>query len=166
MVIDTSAILAILFDEPERRAFNEAIEAAETRVLSAATFVEVSIVIESRHGAEGLRDLDIFLERAGIELAAVDSEQAHVARRGFSRFGKGRHRAGLNYGDCFSYALATVLGEPLLYKGDDFRHTDITAFVSAGERKEDLSQRPAADLGDSAASLLEQERQQREKDLT
>ncbi|HEX5715146.1 MAG TPA: type II toxin-antitoxin system VapC family toxin [Thermoanaerobaculia bacterium] len=129
MVIDTSALLAILFDEPERRAFNEAIDAAESRVMSAATFVELSIVIESRVGAEGLRDLDLFIERAGIELAAVDVEQAHAARRAFSRFGKGRHRAGLNYGDCFSYALATVLGEPLLYKGDDFPHTDVTPFV-------------------------------------
>jgi ribonuclease VapC len=129
MVIDTSALLAILFDEPERRAFNEAIDAAESRVMSAATFVELSIVIESRVGAEGLRDLDLFIERAGIELATVDAEQAHAARRAFSRFGKGRHRAGLNYGDCFSYALATVLGEPLLYKGDDFPHTDVTPFV-------------------------------------
>lgn len=129
MVIDTSALLAILLDEPERRAFNEAIDAAESRVMSAATFVEVSIVIESRYGAEGLRDLDLFIERAGIELAAVDAEQAHAARRAFSRFGKGRHRAGLNYGDCFPYALATVLGEPLLYKGDDFPHTDVAPFV-------------------------------------
>ena len=129
MVVDTSALLAILLDEPERRAFNEAIDAAESRVMSAATFVEVSIVIESRFGAEGLRDLDLFIERAGIELAAVDAEQAHAARRAFSRFGKGRHRAGLNYGDCFPYALATVLGEPLLYKGDDFPHTDVVPFV-------------------------------------
>lgn len=129
MVIDTSAILAILLDEPERRQFNEAIEAAESRVMSAAIFVEASIVIETRFGAEGLRDLDLFLERAGIEIVAVDSEQAHAARRAYSRFGKGRHRAGLNYGDCFSYALAMVLGEPLLYKGEDFRLTEITPFV-------------------------------------
>jgi ribonuclease VapC len=80
MVLDTSAILAILLDEPERRAFNEAIEAAESRALSAATFIEVSVVIESRHGAEGLRDLDLFLERAGVELMVVDPEKAHVAR--------------------------------------------------------------------------------------
>ena len=125
MVIDSSALLAILGDEPERHKFNEAIEAAETRVMSAATFVETSIVIESRYGAEGLRDLDQFIERAGIQITAVDSGQAHAARQAFSRFGKGRHKAGLNYGDCFSYALATVLGEPLLYKGDDFRRTDI-----------------------------------------
>jgi ribonuclease VapC len=129
MVIDTSALLAILLDEPERRAFNEALEAAESRTMSTATFVEVSIVLESRFGAEGLRDLDLFIERAGIALVSVDTEQAQAARRAFSRFGKGRHPAGLNYGDCFSYALAAVLGEPLLYKGDDFRQTDIAQFV-------------------------------------
>ena len=130
MVIDSSALLAILRDEPERRAFNEAIEAAETRVMSAATLVEVSIVIESRFGPEGLRDLDLFIEQAGIEIAAVDTEQAYAARRAFSQFGKGRHEAGLNYGDCFSYALAKVLGESLLYKGEDFRQTDVTPAVS------------------------------------
>jgi ribonuclease VapC len=129
MVIDSSALVAILLNEPERRRFNEAIEAAETRVMSAATFVETSIIIESRFGAEGLRDLDLFIERAHIEIAAVDAEQAHVARRAFSMFGKGRHQAGLNYGDCFSYALARVLGEPLLYKGGDFGQTDLTPFV-------------------------------------
>jgi ribonuclease VapC len=129
MVIDTSAILAILLDEPERQRFNEAIEAAESRLLSAATFVEVSIVIEARFGAEGLRDLDLFIDRAGIKLVAVDSTQAHAARRAFSRFGKGRHLAGLNYGDCFSYALATTLGEPLLFKGEDFPRTDVAPFV-------------------------------------
>ncbi|HKH48946.1 MAG TPA: type II toxin-antitoxin system VapC family toxin [Thermoanaerobaculia bacterium] len=129
MVIDTSALVAILFDEPERRSFNEAIEAAESRALSTANFVEISMVLESRLGAEGLRDLDLFIERAGIKLVAVDSEQAHMARRAFSQFGKGRHPAGLNYGDCFAYALATVLGEPLLFKGDDFSKTDITPFT-------------------------------------
>ena len=83
------------------------------------------MVIEGKRGAEGLRDLDLFLNAAGIDLVAVDSEQAHVARRAFSLFGEGRHRAGLNYGDCFSYALAMVVGEPLLFKGDDFGHTDV-----------------------------------------
>jgi ribonuclease VapC len=130
MVIDSSALLAILEDEPERRTFNEAIEAAETRVMSAATFVEVSIVIESRFGPEGLRDLDLFIERAGIEITAVDTEQAYAARGAFGRYGKGRHSAGLNYGDCFSYALAKVLGEPLLYKGEDFGQTDVTPAVA------------------------------------
>jgi ribonuclease VapC len=125
MVIDTSALVAILRNEPERPMFIEAIEATDSRRLSTATFVEISMVIEATRGAEGLRDLDLFLTTAGIDLVAVDSEQAHMARRAFSRFGKGRHRAGLNYGDCFSYALAMVVGEPLLFKGDDFGHTDV-----------------------------------------
>jgi len=127
MVIDTSALLAILQDEPERRAFNEAIEAADSRCLSTATWVETSIIVESRYGAEGLRDLDLLISKASIDLVPVDVEQAHIARLAFSRFGKGRHPAGLNYGDCFSYALATALGEPLLYKGGDFARTDIAA---------------------------------------
>jgi len=126
MVIDTSALLAILQDEPERRTFIEAIEAAASRAMSLAILVEVSIVIEVRYGAEGLRDLDLFLDRAEIELVPVDLEQAQAARRAFSSFGKGRSPAGLNYGDCFAYALARVLGEPLLCKGDDFRRTDLT----------------------------------------
>ena len=125
MIIDTSALVAILGGEPERRTFIEAIEATDSRRMSAATFVESSLVVESLYGAEGVRDLDLFLNTAGIDIVAVDSEQAHVARRAFSLFGKGRHRAGLNYGDCFSYALAMVVAEPLLFKGDDFGHTDV-----------------------------------------
>ena len=125
MVIDTSALVAILQNEPERRAFNEAIEAADVRRMSTASLVEISIVVESRYGSAGLRDLDRFLDQAGIECIPVDVKQAREARRAFSLFGKGRHPAGLNYGDCFSYALARVLGEPLLFKGDDFAQTDI-----------------------------------------
>jgi ribonuclease VapC len=132
IVIDTSAVLAILQDEPERRAFNEAIEAAERRVMSTATLVETSIVIEARYGADGLRDLDLFVAKADIELASVDVEQAHAARRAFTEFGRGRHPAGLNYGDCFAYALAKVLQAPLLYKGADFAATDVGS-ASAGE---------------------------------
>ena len=127
MVIDTSALMAILQDEPERRRFNEAIEEAESRLISTATFVEVSIVVEARFGAEGLRLLDVLLERAGVELRPVDAEQARMARLAFSQFGRGRHAAGLNFGDCFSYALAQVLGEPLLFKGADFGRTDVAA---------------------------------------
>jgi ribonuclease VapC len=127
MVIDTSALLAILNDEPERRGFNEAIEAAESVSLSAATFVETSIVIEARFGAEGVRDLDHFLSLSSIQVRAVDADQAYVARRAFTEFGKGRHPAGLNFGDCFSYALARVRGERLLFKGNDFTQTDIDA---------------------------------------
>jgi ribonuclease VapC len=125
MVVDTSALLAILQGEPERRAFIAAIQDAESCSLSTASLVETSIVIEARYGAEGTRDLDLFVKRAGFQLVPVDVEQADVARRGFSRFGKGRHRAGLNFGDCFAYALAMSLGESLLYKGDDFGHTDL-----------------------------------------
>lgn len=125
MVIDTSAILAILQREPERRRFLEAIEAADSARMSVASFVESSIVIESRYGAEGLHDLDRFISRANIELISVDGEQGQLARSAFSRFGKGRHRAGLNYGDCFSYAASISQAEPLLSKGDDFIHTDV-----------------------------------------
>jgi len=132
MVIDTSAILAILQNEPERRAFNEAIEAADSLVMSVASFVEASIVVEVRYGPEGLRDLDLFLDRSGIELAPVDMVQAREARLAFSRFGKGRHSAGLNYGDCFAYALARVRREPLLFKGDDFSQTDAEPFSPPG----------------------------------
>jgi ribonuclease VapC len=130
MVVDTSAVLAILQDEPERRSFNEALESADARLMSVATFVETSILVESRYGAEGLRDLDRLVERAGIELIAVDADHARVAREAWSRFGKGRHAAALNFGDCFSYALARVLGEPLLYKGGDFSQTDVRPFAS------------------------------------
>lgn len=125
MVIDSSALLAIMLNEPERRQYLEAIVAAERRLMSAAAFVETSIVVETRYGADGLRDLDLFLNKAEIEVIAVANEQALAARRAYSQFGKGRHRAALNFGDCFSYALAVAVDEPLLYKGDDFVHTDV-----------------------------------------
>jgi ribonuclease VapC len=127
MVIDRSALLAILRDEPERQQFNRAIEDSGSRMMSLATWVETAIVIDARYGAPGLAGLDLFVERARIELVPLDREQAMVARGAFSRYGKGRHPAGLNYGDCFSYALATVLGEPLLYKGGDFGKTDVAS---------------------------------------
>jgi ribonuclease VapC len=125
VVLDTSALLAILFDEPERRAFTESIEAADACLMSAATYVEASIVIEARFGTAGLHDLDRLLERAAVTVEPVDATQAREARRAWSRFGKGRHEAGLNLGDCFSYALAATRGRPLLFKGDDFGRTDI-----------------------------------------
>jgi ribonuclease VapC len=125
MVIDTSAVIAILQNEPERRTFNEAIEGAEARSLSVASFVETSLIVESRYGSEGMRDLDLFINKAQIELIAVDVEQAHLARQAFRQFGKGRHAAGLNFGDCFSYALARSLSDSLLYKGSDFGKCDV-----------------------------------------
>ena len=130
MVIDTSVLLAILQDEPERRAFAEAIESAGSCSMSVANLLETSLVIESRFGAEGSRDLDQLVEKARIELVPVDLEQLRIARRAFSRFGKGSHSAALNFGDCFAYALARSLGEPLLFKGDDFARTDLEAVGS------------------------------------
>lgn len=125
MLIDTSATMAILRDEPERPEFIRLLEAAPVRHMSTATFVETSVVIPGRRGAEGLQDLDDFLQRYRIELIPLDRAQALIAREAFRRFGKGRHPAALNFGDCFSYALARHLGEPLLCKGADFPQTDI-----------------------------------------
>ncbi len=127
MVIDSSALLAILEGEPERGAFIAAIESAENRLVSAATFLETSIVVEARRGAGGLHHLDQFIELAGIELVPFDRDQALQARRAFSRYGKGRHPAGLNFGDCLTYGLAKVRDETVLFKGDDFSRTDIAA---------------------------------------
>ena len=125
MVIDTSALIAILQDEPERRSFNLAIEAAEIRLLSSASLVEASLVIETRFGPDGVRDLDLFLAKAGVSIESVDADQAYIARQAFKHYGKGRHPAGLNSGDCFTYALARSSGEPLLFKGYDFSQTDL-----------------------------------------
>ncbi len=131
MVIDTSALVAILTGEPEQAAFIDAIDRAEVRRVSAATHVEASIVISVRHGPAGLHDFDRLLDRAGFEIVPVDAEQALAARSAFQRFGKGRHPAALNYGDCFSYALAATRGEPLLFKGNDFGLTDVPQWKPA-----------------------------------
>lgn len=125
MVIDSSVLLAILQDEPERRALVEVIESADRRCLSVVNLVEASIVLETRRGPAAGRLLDTLVERAGIEVVGVDLEQGALARRAFARYGKGRHAAGLNFGDCFAYALAQALGEALLFKGNDFSQTDV-----------------------------------------
>jgi len=127
MVIETSALVAMLTNEPEAQRFEAAVEADPVRLMSAASYLEAAIVVEQRFGEPGGRELDLWLHRAGVDLVGVDAEQADVARSAYRRFGKGRNRAGLNYGDCFAYALAKVSGEPLLYKGDDFSHTDVSA---------------------------------------
>lgn len=127
MVIDTSAIVAIALDEPEARAFEERIADDPVRMISAATLLETAMVIETRLGARGGGELDLWLHKAQVEIVAVDAELAEIARRAWRRFGKGRHPAGLNFGDCFSYALATLTQEPLLFKGSDFAETDIRA---------------------------------------
>ncbi|MDZ7792739.1 MAG: type II toxin-antitoxin system VapC family toxin [Spirochaetia bacterium] len=125
MVIDTSAVLAVLQNESERDTFLRFIVDAPIRRMSAASYVEAGIVLESRFGSAGTHQLILFMSRAEIQVEQVDLEQAEIALYAYRRFGKGRHTAGLNYGDCFSYALATVKEEPLLYKGSDFPETDI-----------------------------------------
>jgi ribonuclease VapC len=125
MVLDTSALLAILLAEPEIEAFSGAIEADPIRWLSAASWVEASVVMEARFGAAGLGELDSLIREAEIELIPFDSRQAALAREAYSLYGKGRHPAGLNLGDCFSYALAKAMGQSLLFKGKDFPQTDM-----------------------------------------
>jgi len=129
MVIDTSALLAILLDEADSTAIRDAIERDPMRLMSTASYLEASMVVETRFGEPGGRELDLLLHVAQVELVPVDREQAEVAREGFRRFGKGRHRAGLNFGDCFSYALARVSGEAMLFKGEDFVHTDVESVL-------------------------------------
>ena len=125
MVVDTSALIAILSGEAERHEFIALIAAAAARMVSAATVLEAGIVIEARKGEYAGRELDLFLHRAGFEIVAVDAAQVEIARAAFRRFGKGRHPAGLNYGDCLSYALARSRGERLLFKGEAFVRTDV-----------------------------------------
>ena len=127
MVIDTSAIVAIAFNEPEAEAFEAKIVDAPRRYMSAASVLELAMVIEARLGEAGSAELDLWLHKAGVEIVPVDTDQVAIARRAWRNYGKGRHPAGLNYGDCFSYALAKTREEPLLFKGDDFSRTDIEA---------------------------------------
>lgn len=127
MVLDTSALMAILGLEPEAERLAVAIEADPIRLVSAATLIEVGVVVEARYGADGGRELDLLVAKAGIHVEALTHEHARVAREAWRRFGKGRHAASLNLGDCFSYALAKVSGEPLLFKGTDFTQTDVLA---------------------------------------
>lgn len=125
MIIDTSAMIAILYREPEAEAFAQLIHDADACRISVANYVEMAVVIESQLGAEGMRQAEAFFRRAGIVIEPVTVEHGELARQAFVDFGRGRHKAGLNYGDCFSYALAKATGEPLLFKGDDFGQTDI-----------------------------------------
>jgi ribonuclease VapC len=127
VVIDTSALLAILFAENDAERFEEAIAADSVRLISAATVLETAIVVETRLGEAGGREFDLLLHKADIDIVAVIVDQVDLARQAYRRFGKGRHSAGLNFGDCFSYALSKTSGEPLLFKGDDFARTDVEA---------------------------------------
>jgi ribonuclease VapC len=125
MVIDTSALLAIFLGEPERKAFLDSIFQAETRMISAANVLETGIVLEARRGESAGREFDLFVVRTNLQIISLDSEQVEIARSAWRKYGKGRHPAGLNFGDCFAYALAKFTGEPLLAKGDDFAATDV-----------------------------------------
>jgi len=126
LIVDTSAVIAILRTEPEAAAFVEAIEAADAVRISAASYVEMGAVVDSLRNPSESRRFDEFLREAEVQLEPVSSEQAYLARAAYRDFGKGSsHPARLNYGDCFAYALAKARREPLLYKGGDFALTDI-----------------------------------------
>ena len=127
-----------MLNEADAADIAQAIESNSQRLLSAANLLEASIVIENRKGEAGGRELDLLIYRAAIEIVAVDQEQAQLARIAWQRFGKGRHPAGLNYGDCFAYALARTRQLPLLFQGDDFSRTDIdiVPLLSAPTRPE------------------------------
>lgn len=127
MIVDTSAIIAILFNEPDAKKYALAISTASPCRISAATYVEAAVVVEAQTRENGSRQFDAFFRRAGITIEPVTEEHALAARQAYSDFGKGRHAAGLNFGDCFAYALAKVTREPLLFKGSDFRKTDVEA---------------------------------------
>jgi len=129
VVIDTSAILAILFDEPEAEAFSIAVQQESVRLVSAATVLESALVLQKRSGDKAPQVLDRVIRELPVEIRGVDLEQLKWARYALETYGRGRHPARLNFGDCFSYALAKATGEPLLFKGNDFSRTDLTAVI-------------------------------------
>jgi ribonuclease VapC len=131
MVVDTSALMAILLAEPEAEAVLAALQASQVKLISTATLVEAKIVVARALGEPGLQHLDLFLQKAEIDPVPLHLEHVHWALRGWRQFGKGRHRAALNLGDCFSYALAMATSEPLLFKGDDFGLTDVAIALQA-----------------------------------
>lgn len=128
MILDTSAIIAILRNEPDASRFTEAIQAGETRIVSAATYLEAAIIVDSNRDPVLSRRLDELIEQANVSIESVTEAQARIARDAYRDFGRGSgHPARLNFGDCFAYALAKATGEPLLFKGSDFAHTDIAS---------------------------------------
>ena len=127
MILDTSALVAILYKEPEAAAFAQLIHDADVCRMSVANYVELAMVVESQLGSEAMQQAQAFFRRAAIAIEPVTIDHGELARQAFLDFGKGRHKAGLNFGDCFSYALAKATGEPLLFKGNDFSQTDIEA---------------------------------------
>lgn len=140
MVVDTSAVLAILFEEPETTAYAQSIENDPAPLISAASVFEAGIVLIRRHGPEARHDLQDLIEQGGMQIEPVTAEQAELALDAYQRFGKGRHSAALNFGDCFAYALAKATGQPLLFKGTDFSQTDIEpVLLSRGEDEQTQS---------------------------
>ncbi len=137
MFLDSSALLAILNREADAQLFEDAILTVSPCRMSVANVLESSIAVESRGGAEAGRELDAFLKHAEVEPAPVTAEHVEAARQAWRRFGKGRHPAALTFGDCFAYALAQVAGEPLLFKGEDFVRTDVTAALPNSTRSLD-----------------------------
>lgn len=127
MVIDTSAVIAIVLNEREHEKFAEAIAGASTRLISAANLFEAALVMLNRSGAAGEALVDDFVRDADVKIVDVTARQIGLARAAFRDYGKGRHAASLNFGDCFAYALSKATGEPLLFKGDDFARTDVAA---------------------------------------
>jgi ribonuclease VapC len=132
MVIDTSALIAVVTGEPSALAIEAAIDRDPRRMMAAASVLEASIVLEGRYGDAGTRELDLVIQRIPIEVLPFDGDQLEWARYAFRAYGKGRHRAALNFGDCFSYALSRLTGEPLLFTGDDFHRTDLAAVFPRG----------------------------------
>ena len=126
MVVDSSAVLAILLNEPERDEFVDALSAAAVRLMSSVNVLEAAVVVSSRKGPHGGRELDLLLHRAEIDVTPFTTDHLRLARDAYERYGKGRHPAGLNLGDCCAYALARYSREPLLFKGNDFPRTDVT----------------------------------------
>jgi ribonuclease VapC len=125
MIIDTSALVALLDQESEAERIALALASSSERILSAANLVEIGIVMQTRRGDDGVRDLDLLLAKLKVDIAAVTADHADIARKAFRRYGRGRHAANLNFGDCFAYALAKEKSVPLLFKGDDFGRTDV-----------------------------------------
>ena len=129
MIVDTSALIAVLYQEPDAARFERTLTRADICRMSAGNLVELSIVIEGQFGAALMRQAEALLRDLKVRIEPVTEEQARIAHQAFCDFGKGRHPAGLNFGDCFAYALARTLREPLLFKGDDFSKTDVECAV-------------------------------------
>jgi ribonuclease VapC len=125
IVVDSSALIAIYFNEPEKASFALAVVSVDAPCIGAPNFLEASMVAETRHGEAGCRELDRIAANLGLEIVPFDASHIQGARDAFRRFGNGRHRASLNFGDCCAYALAKLLDVPLLYKGNDFALTDL-----------------------------------------